>query len=85
MTDIIAGPMPLWLARTKCNNELTNMDFSGLSLIVLRAIDKVFAHDSFLIDKRVGEWAIVHRFAFYLEQELPEWNIDCESQASLMN
>ncbi|MDD5139601.1 MAG: hypothetical protein PHY43_04985 [Verrucomicrobiales bacterium] len=45
---------------------------------VKRAIDFVYARDSKLFSVDASEWAIAHRLAVYLEQKMPEWNVDCE-------
>ena len=43
-----------------------------------RAIDILYARDEKLFSVEASEWAIAHRLAIYLEQEIPGWNVDCE-------
>ncbi|PYI84459.1 MAG: hypothetical protein DME26_13185 [Verrucomicrobia bacterium] len=53
------------------------MNFQELKAYVLRALNVFYARDSDLLSQR-DEWAIAHRLAVYLEQEIPGWNVDCE-------
>ena len=53
------------------------MNFLELRARVLRAVNFFYARDSELLSQR-DEWAIAHRLAVYLEQEIPGWNVDCE-------
>lgn len=55
-----------------------NMDLPELKTSVMRAIDVLYARDSHLFSCGAAEWAIAHRLAVYLEQEVPGWNVDCE-------
>lgn len=34
--------------------------------------------DSFLLAKGVNERSIAHKFAEYLQEQFPDWNVDCE-------
>ena len=54
------------------------MIFLDLKTHTQRAINTLYARDSKLFEIRVAEWAIAHRLAVYLEQEIPGWNVDCE-------
>jgi len=54
------------------------MNLSELKFHVNWAIDCLYAHDGMLLRANASEWAIAHRLAVYLEQRLPQWNIDCE-------
>ncbi len=54
------------------------MDHSQLETHVIRAINTLYTRDSDLFSHDASEWAIAHRLAVYLENELPEWNVDCE-------
>lgn len=56
----------------------TSADVTHIARILHRAINCVFAYDSLLLQQDTSEWAIAHRLAVYLEQQLPGWNIDCE-------
>jgi hypothetical protein len=54
------------------------MNHSELKVHVLRAIGKLDACDKDMFTHDVSEWAIAHRLAVYLEQEIPGWSVDCE-------
>lgn len=56
------------------------MNFPQLRIRVLLAIDTLWVHDFELFkqERKVSEWAIAHRLAVYLEQQIPGWNVDCE-------
>jgi hypothetical protein len=54
------------------------MNFSELNICVQRAIDTLYARDHKLFELNETEWALSHRLAVYLEQEIPGWNVDCE-------
>lgn len=54
------------------------MNLTALQEIVSRAISKVLACDSELLERDASEWSIAHRLAVYLEQEIPGWHVDCE-------
>jgi len=43
-----------------------------------RAMSLVLDNDSYLIEHGPSERAVAHRLAVYLEQEFPEWHVDCE-------
>lgn len=45
--------------------------------IIEQTIQKVQINDDLLIRKKM-EWATAHRFAVYLEEHFPGWNVDCE-------
>ena len=34
--------------------------------------------DSFLLERRVSERSVSHKLAEYLQQQFPDWNVDCE-------
>jgi hypothetical protein len=44
---------------------------------VTAALRDFFARETFLFDHDIGERAITHRFAVYLEQQFSGWAIDC--------
>jgi hypothetical protein len=54
------------------------MNLPELKARMQRAINTLYARDSKLFEIKVSEWAIAHRLAVYLEQEIPGWNVDCE-------
>lgn len=45
---------------------------------VLRALQRFFACDADLLKLDANERTITHRFAMYLQDELPDWHVDCE-------
>ncbi len=45
---------------------------------VIAAICRVYRHDRDLLDVEVNERAITHKLAEYLQDEFPEWHVDCE-------
>ncbi|MGV7215988.1 hypothetical protein [Bradyrhizobium sp. UFLA05-112] len=44
---------------------------------VIAAIRDLYAHEDFLFEKDVGERAVTHRFAVYLEKQFSGWAVDC--------
>jgi hypothetical protein len=45
---------------------------------VVAALSKFYAHETFLLDKDVGERALTHRLAVHLEQQFAGWQVDCD-------
>jgi hypothetical protein len=45
---------------------------------VIEAVERLLARDLYLFVHRVGERAISHRLAIYVEAQFPEWDVDCE-------
>jgi hypothetical protein len=46
--------------------------------IIQRAIDRLLAEDTHLFEVDANERSITHRLAIYLQELLPDWNVDCE-------
>ncbi len=44
---------------------------------VIAALRDFYAHEGFLFEKDIGERAVTHRFAVYLEKQFPGWSVDC--------
>ncbi|MBR0779418.1 hypothetical protein JQ543_27275 [Bradyrhizobium diazoefficiens] len=44
---------------------------------VVAAVRDFYANDKFLFEKDIGERAITHRFAVYLERQFSGWAVDC--------
>jgi hypothetical protein len=44
---------------------------------VIAALRDFYAHEGFLFEKDIGERALTHRFAVYLEKQFPGWSVDC--------
>lgn len=49
-----------------------------LAVRVIEAIELLLTRDRYLFVHRVGERAISHRLAIYLETQFPGWDVDCE-------
>lgn len=45
---------------------------------VIAAIARFYRHDPELLDVDVNERTITHKLAEYLQDEFPEWHVDCE-------
>ncbi len=45
---------------------------------VIRAIQMLLRHDSFLLDKDVNERSVTHKLAEYLQREFGGWHVNCE-------
>ena len=45
---------------------------------VIRAIQMLLRHDSFLLDEDVNERSVTHKLAEYLQREFGGWHVDCE-------
>jgi hypothetical protein len=45
---------------------------------VRRALDRLFANDSFLLQSDANERSLSHKLAEYLQAEFTDWNVDCE-------
>jgi hypothetical protein len=54
------------------------MLFEEIKKHIIHALSILYACDSDLISFNSSEWSIVHRLAVYLENEIEDWNIDCE-------
>ncbi|OKO86168.1 hypothetical protein [Bradyrhizobium sp. AS23.2] len=44
---------------------------------VIAALQDLYAHEGFLFENDIGERAVTHRFAAYLERQFPGWSVDC--------
>ncbi|MGY4367985.1 hypothetical protein ACVW1A_004050 [Bradyrhizobium sp. LB1.3] len=44
---------------------------------VIAALRDFYAHEGFLFEKDIGERAVTHRFAVYLERQFSGWAVDC--------
>ncbi|GLR90924.1 hypothetical protein [Bradyrhizobium iriomotense] len=44
---------------------------------VIAALREFYAREQFLFEKDVGERAVTHRFAVYLEKQFSGWAVDC--------
>ncbi|PWB55285.1 MAG: hypothetical protein C3F06_02795 [Candidatus Methanoperedenaceae archaeon] len=55
-----------------------NYDLKEIKVKVDVAIGVLFKNDSFLLENGVNERSVSHKLAEYLQQEIPDWNVDCE-------
>jgi len=51
--------------------------------LVGRALARLSEKDNQLFEKNVNERSITHKLAEYLQQEFPDWNVDCEYNRNL--
>jgi hypothetical protein len=54
------------------------MEFPELRARVETAIERFVAEDSYLLEVKANERSVTHWLAVYLQQELEEWDVDCE-------
>lgn len=54
------------------------MDFEEVRQKLKAALKKLRVKDSFLIKADTNERTISHKLAEYLQEEFPNWNVDCE-------
>ena len=45
---------------------------------VITALQELFAHESVLFERDVGERALTHRLAVHVERQFSGWDVDCE-------
>jgi hypothetical protein len=45
---------------------------------LVAALGEFYAHETFLLEKDLGERALTHRLAVYLERQYSGWDVDCE-------
>jgi hypothetical protein len=45
---------------------------------VVSALGELYAREGFLFEKDLGERALTHRLAVYLERQFPGWQVDCD-------
>lgn len=49
-----------------------------MRLRFLVALDQLFKNDAFLLENGAHERSIAHKLAEYLQQQFPDWHVDCE-------
>lgn len=54
------------------------MEYEELIGRLQRAFDNLISNDSFLISNNLSERSIAHKLGCYLQNEFPEYNVDCE-------
>lgn len=45
---------------------------------VIRALDELYEQDHVLIELDANERSITHKLGCYLQNQFPDWNVDCE-------
>ena len=45
---------------------------------LVAALGEFYAHETFLLEKDLGERALTHRLALCLERQYPGWDVDCD-------
>jgi hypothetical protein len=45
---------------------------------VVAALEEFYAHETYLLEKDLGERALTHRLAVHVEKQFPGWDVDCE-------
>ena len=68
--------------RETCGGLFVFQDKKMTTVELKRRINKTikifYKNDSFLIENKVNERSITHKLAEYLQQEFPEYHVDCE-------
>lgn len=59
------------------------MEREDLEPHVWNSIDCLLENDSYLLEEDLHEQSISHKLAEYIQQELPEWDVDCEYNKDL--
>ena len=60
------------------SNDSTNTNNKEVSEKIKNAYRKFLKNDSYLLKVGANERSITHRLAIYLEDEFPDYNVDCE-------
>lgn len=50
---------------------------------IISAYRAILTHDSYLFIASANERSMTHKLAEYLQQEFPDWNVDCEYNKNL--
>jgi hypothetical protein len=45
---------------------------------VITALQELFAHESVLFERDLGERTLTHRLAVHVERQFPGWDVDCD-------
>jgi hypothetical protein len=45
---------------------------------VVSALEEFYGREAYLFEKDLGERALTHRLAVYLEKQFPGWHVDCD-------
>lgn len=54
------------------------MERAELERHLALALGHLLERDAYLLEDDASEWSVAHRLAVYLEQQLPDWDVDCE-------
>ncbi|MGD0707436.1 MAG: hypothetical protein ABSA51_03170 [Anaerolineaceae bacterium] len=55
-----------------------DLDNNDVKSKIHRSIDKLLRYDDHLLRYDVNERSISHQLAIYIQDNFPEWNVDCE-------
>ncbi|MEJ5203491.1 MAG: hypothetical protein WHV66_14795 [Anaerolineales bacterium] len=59
-------------------SEVSYPNENEIKTRVIIAICRLYCHDQDLLDVGVNERSLTHKLAEYLQDEFPEWHVDCE-------
>jgi len=59
-------------------SEVSYPNENEIKTRAIAAICRLYCHDQDLLDVEVNERTITHKLAEYLQDEFPEWHVDCE-------
>jgi hypothetical protein len=45
---------------------------------LVTALGEFYAHETYLLERNLGERTLTHRLAVHLEKQFPGWNVDCD-------
>lgn len=68
--------MKLWRIWKK--NNMNKKSTDNIYERIVKAFSQLFINDKYLLNVTANERSITHKFAEYLQQEFPDWNVDCE-------
>ena len=57
---------------------ILNYDLPKIQKVIENCLETFMKKDIFLLEHDVDERTVSHRFAFYLQSEIPEMHVDCE-------
>lgn len=58
-------------------------NFEEINQRIKNVTEILFKNDIFLLENDVNERSISHKLAEYLQQQFPDWNVDCEYNRKL--
>ena len=58
--------------------KLGEIDMAEIKRNIRIALGLLYKNDTFLLEESVHERSIAHKLAEYLQQQFPDWHVDCE-------